>query len=208
MLVQERSDSRYRTVYLALTLGASLLYIHYTEYTLLMTDDFLRWQRNQISTDMMTGLCSRAAYVRQIKEYDVSPLPEDLSVFMIDINGLKSVNDTLGHEAGDELICGAASCIKRAFAPEGKCFRTGGDEFVVMSRIDRGSAHLALDRLELACGAWKGSLADQLRLSTGWAYAGDYPGLTCQQLIHQADRQMYQAKAAYYRQEGRDRRRR
>ena len=48
-------------------------------------------------------------------------------VFLIDINGLKVVNDTLGHEAGDELICGAAACITSTFKDKGNTYRIGGD---------------------------------------------------------------------------------
>ncbi|MBR5705734.1 MAG: diguanylate cyclase, partial [Deltaproteobacteria bacterium] len=59
--------------------------------------------------------------------------PEDLAVFSIDVNGLKTVNDSLGHDAGDELIRGAADCISAAFGQTGKCYRTGGDEFVVLA---------------------------------------------------------------------------
>ena len=47
------------------------------------------------------------------------------------LNGLKKANDTLGHSAGDELICAAANCMKFAFASYGKIYRIGGDEFVV-----------------------------------------------------------------------------
>ena len=49
----------------------------------------------------------------------------------IDINGLKVVNDTLGHAAGDELICGAADCISKTFEKSGTCYRTGGGGGVV-----------------------------------------------------------------------------
>ncbi|MCR5741555.1 MAG: diguanylate cyclase [Gammaproteobacteria bacterium] len=46
---------------------------------------------------------------------------------LFDINGLKTENDTIGHEAGDELICGSAECMKNAFSRHGKIYRVGGD---------------------------------------------------------------------------------
>jgi len=209
VVVQEFTDSECRTVYLALTLGAVLMYIHSTEYTQLMMDDFLKYQRTQINMDPMTGLGSRSSYVHDLKALDAPDgLPEDLVAFMIDVNDLKSVNDTLGHEAGDELICGAAACIEKAFGDRGKGYRTGGDEFVVLARLDRGEAEAINGRLEDACRGWRGNLVEGLRVSTGWACAADHPGLTCQQLISRADERMYEAKAAYYSQAGRDRRRR
>ena len=54
----------------------------------------------------------------------------DTGVAYIDLNGLKQVNDSLGHEAGDRLICSAAQCILKTF-PE-NAYRIGGDEFVII----------------------------------------------------------------------------
>ena len=50
----------------------------------------------------------------------------------IDLNGLKRVNDTYGHVAGDELIRAAADCMKNSFNEYGKIYRIGGDEFAVI----------------------------------------------------------------------------
>ena len=60
------------------------------------------------SVDVLTGVFSRLAYHECLEQYADS-VPTDLTVFLMDINGLKGVNDALGHEAGDELICGAAT---------------------------------------------------------------------------------------------------
>ena len=68
-------------------------------------------------------------------------------MFSVDINGLKTVNDTLGHEAGDELICGAARCIEATLGTWGKCYRTGGDEFIVLAEMDWTETQEALARL-------------------------------------------------------------
>ena len=51
--------------------------------------------------------------------------------------GLKKANDTLGHSAGDELICAASNCMKFAFASYGKIYRIGGDEFCVILRDEK-----------------------------------------------------------------------
>lgn len=53
-------------------------------------------------------------------------------MIMFDVNGLKYINDTFGHPAGDELIKAAANVIMTAFGNHGDCFRIGGDEFVVL----------------------------------------------------------------------------
>ena len=62
-------------------------------------------QRMKSSVDVLTGVFSRLAYHECLEQYADS-VPTDLTVFLMDINGLKGVNDALGHEAGDELICG------------------------------------------------------------------------------------------------------
>ncbi|MBR1821088.1 MAG: GGDEF domain-containing protein [Clostridia bacterium] len=207
--VQEILGNAYRMVYVSLAFGAALMYIHTTEFSLLVSDDHLRYQREQMLTDPMTRLHNRHAYVQELHKFDATEaLPEDFAAFMIDVNGLKAVNDSMGHEAGDELICGAAQCIKNVFASVGRCYRTGGDEFVVLADLDRGRASMALEQLERETAEWRGERVNSLRVSAGFAHAADHPGLTCGQLVQQADKKMYEAKAAYYRQNGRDRRRR
>ena len=64
-------------------------------------------------------------------------LEKKLTFVSIDVNGLKLVNDSLGHEAGDELLKGAACCIQRCVGPYGKVYRIGGDEFVVLCKLDK-----------------------------------------------------------------------
>ena len=51
---------------------------------------------------------------------------------MSDVNGLKEANDTLGHEAGDELIIGSAECLEKSFEGINTIYRLGGDEFTVI----------------------------------------------------------------------------
>ena len=207
--VQEVSRGAYRTVYLGLAFGSVLMYIHYIEYTQLRTDDFLRLQRMRIDTDPLTGLGSRSSYTHDLKQYDsAGALPDDLVAFMLDINGLKTVNDTLGHEAGDELISGAAACVTEVLGQYGTCYRTGGDEFVALVRLKKQAARKIVMQLSRSCAQWKGEQAKALRISTGYACAADHPGFTCQQLVQKADKKMYEAKAEYYRRKGNDRRRR
>ena len=194
-----------RTAYLALTLGVALLYIHFSEFTQLATDDVLNRQMIEITTDPLTGLQNRNAFNKALKQYETDGLPADFVVIMIDINGLKTVNDTLGHEAGDELIRGAAACIKRAL---GTAYRIGGDEFVVMDSMRRKKVDEAMARLHLATAAWHGEHVEKLSLSAGYALAEDHPGLNAEALKREADRAMYDAKSRYYRENGLDRRRR
>ena len=209
VLMQELLPSEPRTAYVAMTVGAMLMFIHYTEFASLAADDYLTAQQKQIDTDALTGVFSRHAYSEALKVLDAAgPLPEDFAAFTIDINGLKQVNDTLGHEAGDELIIGAARCIERVMGESSKCYRTGGDEFVVLTRMPADAAEMALSHLKRETDRWTGRAVKALSLAAGYALAGENPGLSAEKLVKQADMAMYAAKAAYYRKNGVDRRRR
>ena len=197
-----------RTAYISLTLGAILMFIHYEEFSNQAMDEYLEEQKIQIDTDALTGTGSRYAYSKVLKDFEFAgKLPPDLVAFTIDINGLKQVNDSLGHEAGDELICAAAQCIEHAIGQKGACFRTGGDEFIAFISADKKETSGIMDRLKKEAYAWKGNLLDELSLSAGYASAEDYPGLTAEQLVKEADFAMYTAKAEHYQKQRRDRRR-
>lgn len=93
-------------------------------------------------TDTMTGLLNRTAYM----EEEQKPLERGCVYIILDINNLKYINDRFGHRNGDLLIITAAEYIKKFFSHMGKCYRIGGDEFLV---ICKGcSAAQAADAIE------------------------------------------------------------
>ena len=207
--MQEILGGEHRTAYLTMTLGVALMFIHYTEFSQQTKDDHLLEQQIQIKTDALTGALSRHAYSKALSDFDAAEqLPQDLAVFAVDINELKTVNDTMGHEAGDELICGAATCIKTVFGDAGQCYRTGGDEFVIFGNMSREQAESFLQRLQQETKQWTGKIVKNLSLAAGYALASDFAGLSCEKLVKEADQAMYAAKAAYYQESGKDRRRR
>jgi diguanylate cyclase (GGDEF)-like protein len=198
-----------KAVCVAMAMGSSLMFIRYAEFSSLEMDERLVAQRAQIDTDALTGVLSRQAYSRELASYDeAGSLPEDLVAFAVDINGLKQVNDTLGHEAGDELIVGAARCLKASFGGASRCYRTGGDEFVVLAHMSGEEAEEMLRRLERETRAWRGRLVSGVTLSVGHALASECEDGIAERLVREADLAMYAAKAAYYRDIGRDRRQR
>ena len=198
--LQEFIGNSIRTAYLSLTFASILLYIHITEYAQLAADDHIEEQERQLVTDPLTGILNRYAYDRRLEELNCEEqLPEDLVVFSIDLNGLKAVNDSLGHAAGDELICGAASCLTAVFSAFGQCYRVGGDEFFVIAMMDREQASLCLAAVEEQCLQWSGEKAKHLRMAIGAAFAADDTHLSPEQLARAADMAMYGAKSAYYR---------
>ena len=199
ILVQELFDGAFRTAYISMTLGACMLFIHYVEYAQLDDKNRINEQQKLLNRDSMTGLFSRYAYSRKLRYYDgLEKLPSDLAAFSIDINGLKSVNDTLGHAAGDELICGAADCIRKVFGSYGICYRTGGDEFVVLAHADKERAEELIRRLSEEANAWKGKAVRSLSLSSGYALASEHADVSAEKLIVFSDQGMYAEKNRYY----------
>lgn len=158
------------------------------------------------TTDMLTGLGNRHAYMEAANRYEAGKFPDDLTIIYLDVNELKRINDTLGHHAGDELICGAARCIETAFAPFGGCYRTGGDEFIVMGELSEEKRIELCAAFEKATENWKGSWGQELRVSYGGAASKEVPGGDLMKIAKLADSRLYEAKALYYSTKGIDRR--
>ena len=168
----------------------------------------VRRQDQLLATDALTGVLSRFAYKQVAADYEESgPLPDWLAAFEVDLNGLKTVNDTVGHEAGDELLRGTGSVLKQTIGDRGRVFRTGGDEFVILLDTRLLPADDAVKLLREASGAWKGVLAQTMSLSIGCAAVTEFPSLGLVQLVHEADQRMYIDKDHYYSLPGHDRRR-
>jgi len=193
-----------RTAYLGMTIGAALMFIHYNEFSQMLIDTHIAQQQKQLQTDDLTGLMNRYSYSLALNGYaEASSLPEDFAAYTVDINDLKQTNDTLGHEAGDELIRGAAECIRKAFGGEAGIYRTGGDEFVILNRAaDTEGMEADLDRLKAETNAWTGSAGQKLSLAAGGALAKDHPGLNAEELARISDLAMYESKAEYYKLSG------
>lgn len=79
--------------------------------------------------DGLTGLGNRTAYDERLEALK----KRALTIFVFDINNLKQVNDTFGHQCGDELIKAGADVIAAVFGEIGKCYRIGGDEFICLA---------------------------------------------------------------------------
>lgn len=81
------------------------------------------------TTDALTGCQNRTAYLQRLVELDGKP---GVGVIMADLNNLKTINDSYGHNAGDDALIRCARCFTGAFARYGDCYRIGGDEFVFL----------------------------------------------------------------------------
>ena len=158
--------------------------------------------------DQSTQLLNRRAFEEKKAELALSQLKEDFVYVTADLNGLKHVNDTLGHTAGDELIKGAAECLKASFGKYGDIYRIGGDEFAAMLVLTDEQRREAMAELEKTAENWCGEQVKGLSISCGYASSREFPSENITELIKISDERMYAAKDEYYRKSGNDRRRR
>lgn len=110
----------------------------------------------QSLTDSLTGLANRRALTRGIATPLMTTMAgtEWVAVFVIDLDDFKQVNDSFGHTAGDDRLCGVADVFRRSLRREDLVYRYGGDEFVVLAPVsgDEEAASMA-ERLRAAVRA-------------------------------------------------------
>lgn len=164
-----------------------------------------KWMKKS-NMDELTSFYNRYAYEEAISSYEENNLPADFVYVSIDINGLKVVNDTLGHAAGDELILGACECMRKSFGPYGKLFRTGGDEFVALLNANDSKLEKIKNDVERTTENWEGKLNSGVTLSCGYVTKEETEGLSLHQIAVIADKKMYAEKTKYYQKKGVDRR--
>ena len=160
-------------------------------------------QAKYANHDEMTGLRNRRAYDAKLKTLSSCPL-DHICVVILDINGLKNVNDTLGHEAGDELIVTTAKCIASAFWGIKSIYRTGGDEFCVISEETAEETLARIAEMEKLLSGFKGNNIGVVSVSYGYATTRDVQDIYS--VVTLADKNMYEYKRNYYAQKENDRR--
>ena len=152
----------------------------------------------QTKKDSLTGLLGRQAYYA-----DISSDPDSITALVsIDMNGLKAVNDTSGHAAGDEALTLLAICFMNALRRKQSGYRIGGDEFVIVCRKNsRDDVVQLIKRIQRNVGE------TPYTCSVGYGFNEDGKK-TVDELIDESDDMMYAEKERYYTESGRDRRRR
>jgi diguanylate cyclase (GGDEF)-like protein/PAS domain S-box-containing protein len=155
---------------------------------------------HQAFHDPLTGLPNRALF-RDRVDHATARLTRDggtLAMLFIDLDDFKTVNDSLGHSAGDALLAIASERLTRVLRPSDTAARLGGDEFVLLLEdlSDRNDAIEIAQRI-IAVAAEPLMLCSRqvsARASIGIAYGT--AGVECDELIRNADLAMYSAKAA------------
>jgi diguanylate cyclase (GGDEF)-like protein len=158
-------------------------------------EDYLRYLGTH---DVMTGLYNRAFFEESLQSLEANRR-DPVSFIIVDLNGLKTANDMLGHHAGDKLIRRAAEVLKASIENGYFAARIGGDEFIViMPDANEQKAKEMLERVEsLVVMNNKYYREPQLSLSLG-ASTSD-AGLSLEKVISLADDAMYQDKGIYHR---------
>lgn len=151
-------------------------------------------------TDELTGLFNRRAYEADKKKYRVDD--HNFVIALMDLNGLKAANDLVGHDAGDELLIGAANCLKQCFGPYGQVYRIGGDEFAAIYYANEYRIQKINADLEEETANWEGKRIGNLSISVGWVSTREFPEKSFEELEKIADQRMYDVKKAYYLNKG------
>jgi len=151
--------------------------------------------------DHLTGLPNRP-YILELLAYSLRPAADGgvAAVCYVDLHGLKSINDSLGHDAGDIAIQTVAQLLRAALRPQDIVGRLGGDEFVALlcgtttrADIERVTAgvHAALSQPLVI-----ENMAQQISASVGITIVAEGDARTPSELLRDADHAMYRAKAA------------
>ncbi len=164
----------------------------YVEITRLK-EDFKKLKEKSF-VDSLTGCYNRNAWEDYQKHFDLNR-GSQVTLVVIDVNGLKKTNDTHGHHTGDNLIINTASYLKEVFSRKGdRVFRIGGDEFVVTceyvipDKREKFNTYLnkQLDHNTLF---HKG-----LDFAVGISHLGSQENISLTEALNQADVAMYQDK--------------
>jgi diguanylate cyclase (GGDEF)-like protein len=151
--------------------------------------------------DRLTGILNRRAFEEDVQCLRDGAVPDSVWVVAFDVNGLKQVNDTDGHAAGDELVMAAAQLIFCSFGAFGRCYRMGGDEFLALMDRQPEDVEAMLRHFEAQVADWHGTQVEAIDIAYGTAHAADHPGSSIDELVFLADEAMYRKKREHYSRE-------
>jgi diguanylate cyclase (GGDEF)-like protein len=147
--------------------------------------------------DELTGHYNRRGFL-ELAEHELklaARANRPCAVFFADLNGLKRINDELGHDVGDEAIQAGGSLLAQVFRSSDVISRLGGDEFAIFaSECDQAGAEKAKDRLQRALAERVGSPLYRLSISMGAAIYDPADPKTLTELMQTADAIMYDIK--------------
>jgi len=121
--------------------------------------------------------------------------PEKLGMIVCDIDGLKIINDTLGHNTGDQLLINTGNILSECLAENDILCRIGGDEFVIiLPGYNKESIDSLIDRIRVSIDEYNNSAQIPINISIGYSYREENSDLDTKQLFVEADNYMYRDK--------------
>ncbi len=154
---------------------------------------------HQAYHDPLTSLANRALFTDKVREA-IAARRGEVAVLFIDLDDFKTINDSLGHAAGDELLVSVASRLRSCLRPEDLVARLGGDEFAVMVEDPHDAeaaavkvARRIMEAFVLPVGVGSESVA--VYVSVGIA-PSDGSSFSAEEMIRDADVAMYKAKTS------------
>lgn len=164
------------------------------------------WRRSdkKIYTDPLTGCSSRAACVDLLDILE-NRRKEQITVVYMDLNRFKWVNDTYGHEKGDELLRVFADVLRQTFGVNGFVGRMGGDEFIaVLLNMTEEEIKDIWKQIEELLVLYSKQLDFPYQMSSSYGYAVRQKGeqMSLNALLQMADKKMYDYKTAQKKKEG------
>ena len=148
--------------------------------------------------DQLTGLLNRGHFVQRLNEVIGTPEGENIALMFIDLDNFKPINDTQGHDAGDQLLVGVSEILKSILGPKDFAGRFGGDEFLILMRdvkqqsesaavceeiLRRLNAEIEINGKPIVASA-----------SIGVVYCNSHDYQNSDNLVNDADLAMYAAK--------------
>lgn len=158
----------------------------------------LETAQRQATTDGLTGLSNRHLLQDQLRLLHslATRHKQPYSVIALDVDGLKQVNDTFGHEMGDLALRGFANVIKKTVRTSDIAVRTGGDEFLILLPVTAlDDARITAERLHLALEL-QGRAEPRSAITASAGVAAWRPGRSSEQVTEAADAMLYAAKRA------------
>ena len=145
--------------------------------------------------DLATGLPNKNKCEEMVASHAVISHPT--ACFMLDLNDLKKVNDTLGHEMGDIMILNFAKLLRKVVPLQYFVGRFGGDEFIVIAEniSGRAEAEELVQKIKDMILKFNGLRGEfQINYACGYAFSEDYPQASISDLLNEADLNMYEDK--------------